>query len=206
MSHYFGSGAKTLRSVLNGPMKLRSYEFEGADELLDLPVGGDWTIRQGAAPKELLKALQRILRDELGQSIRFECQLVEKDVIVAGGKYTFKPLAAHGDKKKVLFFFENVPGDFAGSGSGTVGEMLSKLGDLSNRFIIDESEHPPGMKIAWNYQWGHRSKALRLLPVGSEEGLATLRKLLDNISKQTSLTFTPQRRKVPVWHVTRDAI
>jgi hypothetical protein len=36
---------------------------------------------------------------------------------------------------------------------------------------------------------------------GSEAGRALLKPVLDNVSKQTSLTFHQQRRKVRVWLV-----
>lgn len=90
-------GMHRLEDVLGFVLKFRRGEFDGPAKLLAMPVEGDWIIRQGVSKTDLLKPLETILANELKQPVHFTPREVEREVIVAKGRYQFHPL---GDVQK----------------------------------------------------------------------------------------------------------
>jgi WD40 repeat protein/beta-lactamase regulating signal transducer with metallopeptidase domain len=191
-------GTHQLRDVLGFVLKLRSGEFDGPAELLDRPVPGDWIVRPGASKTDLLNALEKILADELKMSIRFTQREVEREVIVAAGRYQFRPL---GDDPKERFVHlatgSLVSEDGGGGGSGSLKEMLDWLGDRVSRLVIDETGSS-NEGVQWR---DHLVRTMNQMAADTEAGRELLERLLENVSKQTSLRFHQERRKVSVWMV-----
>ena len=77
--------------------------------------------------------------------------------------------------------------------------MLDWLSDRVNRLIIDDTG-PPNEHIQWH---DHLMYQAEELGADSESGRA-VQTPLENVSKQTSLTFHQERRKVKVWFISRD--
>ncbi|HZW33235.1 MAG TPA: M56 family metallopeptidase [Isosphaeraceae bacterium] len=191
-------GTNRLQDVLGFVLKLRRGEFDGPAELLNRPVPGDWIVRQGASKDDLLKALETILADELKQPIHFTPREVEHEVIVAAGRYQFHPLGDLPKERAVHLGTESLPSeDGGGGGSGSLREMLDWLGDRVSRLVIDETDSSKET-VQWR---DHLARAMNEMASGTESGRALLQRLLENVSKQTSLTFHQERRKVRVWSV-----
>ncbi|MBI3462346.1 MAG: redoxin domain-containing protein, partial [Planctomycetes bacterium] len=150
-------GITHLSEVLSLAIRLKRYEFDGPPELLNLSADGEWVVHKGAARAELLKALEQILRAELAQPIHFELREVEREVIVARGRFESHPLA--GEKKNVVHLgTATTPSSEGGGDAGTLREMFEWLGD-------------------------------RIGP---------------NVSKQTALEFTRERRNVSIWLIAKE--
>ena len=189
----------TLDSVLQSVLELRSYQFEGAKDVLSIRAPGDWILRPEASETQRLQALQEILRREVGRDIRCELQQLEREVIVAKGTYELHrdPRARRAND---VYMYSDVfdANDGAGGGSGSWDKFLQTLGSRIGRRVLDETAGPKPGALAWAH---HRSSDLSRDPEGSARS-TKLDLLLANLSRQTSVTFTRERRTVPVWVIT----
>ncbi len=192
-----GMGITSLQQVLGFVLRFGSGELDGPAELLNTPIPGDWVVRQGAPKTDLLKALEKILTTELQKPIHFTARQVEREVIVAAGTYRFHPLGDLQKEQAVHLGTGSFPSDEGGGGSGSLRQMLDWLGDRVGRLVIDETEPYNGM-IEWR---DHLARTMNEIASGSESGRELLKRLLDNVSKQSSLTFRQERRKVTIWTV-----
>jgi WD40 repeat protein len=190
-----------LHDVLSSVLGFRRTEFDGPAELLAMPVPGDWIIREGAAKVELLQALEPILTVELKKPVHFTAREVEREVIVARGRYQFHPLSDLPNERVVHLGTESLPPRNGPGGRGSLKQMLSVMGDRINCTIIDESESPGGLMIEWT---DHLARQVKELSANTEDGRSLLHRLMENVSQQTSLTFHQEWRKVAVWSVTQD--
>jgi RNA polymerase sigma factor (sigma-70 family) len=197
------NGRMALRELLRLLIRLKSYEFQGPDDLLRETIAGDWIYRGGTAQSDLLAALGTILREELGLRVKIERREIEREVIVVRGRYQARPLLA-GDEGKVLHIFvEPAPpqSSFGGDSSGNLRKLLDRLGDQFGRRFNDESQTPGELKIEW------RDHLALLSPEQRQDlnaGGALLDRLLENLSKQTSLQFRRELHKESVWSLARD--
>jgi hypothetical protein len=195
----FAGGKLPLDHVLSHVLELQSYEFEGSKALLSIDVEGDYVVRPDAPVEQKLAALTRIVKEASGRLVSFQKREIERDVVVAKGKYAFKPPAAAPNERAVVMYV----GDYdrnsgGGGGSGDLPGFLKTLGTRVKVPVIDETEgsKPP------EFQWRHQSSAYleREQPGPAKD--RKLRVLLDNIENQTGLKFETARRMVPVWFVT----
>jgi len=192
----FGYEKLPLRVVLNNPLRLNSYDFEGPADILSLDMAGDWVVRADADMNDKLVALARLVKEEHGRTVRFEKRDVPREVLVAGGKWNFQPLKGTYNDKWVHLFTEKQDADEgAGGGSGELDKFLQMLGDRTGSRVVDEVQGERPKMITWGH---HRDSRLSNVPAGPER-LEKLMKLLGNVSKQTGLTLEPARRNVPVW-------
>jgi hypothetical protein len=195
----FTGGKVPLKHVLTFPLLMQSYEFEGPENLLSIDLIGDWVVRPQATREQKLAALSRVIKEASGRLVTFEKRDVERDVIVAKGRFAFKPLPEPAGGRSVVMYIDPFkPNDGGGGGSGDLARFLATLGTRVRNRVIDETDGP----LPANFQWEHQqSSYLSRDPAGPERD-AKLRALLDNVSKQTGLTFETARRKVPVWFLT----
>jgi len=193
-------GVNNLDLVLRHVLRLASFEYSGPAEILNLNVSGDWIIRDEASQKDKLNALETILKKDLGRSIRFEKRNVEREVIIAKGKFKFHPPSgAYTNNRVIVFSDKMAPHDRGGGGTGTMDKFLRQIGSLVGRYIINQAESSED-ELVYDHR---RSSYLRKLPEGPERS-TKLDMLLANLSKQTSLTFTKERRKVNVWFIAEE--
>jgi hypothetical protein len=104
----FVGGNNTLDSVLRNSLGINHDEFEGSVELLNLAVTGDWIVRKPSSAEDRLKALEEILKNEMGKDIHFVKRTVDREVIVAGGKFDFRPLSGTYNDKEFPFFSDTL--------------------------------------------------------------------------------------------------
>jgi WD40 repeat protein len=192
-----------LRELLRFLVRLKSYEYGGPADLLRREIAGDWIYRGGTSQRDLIAALGTILRNELGLLVKIEPREVEREVILVRGRYQARPLLA-GEEGKVLHVFaEAMPpqGGLGGDNSSNLRTLLDRVADRVGRRFLDESQTPGELKIAW-----HDYLVLTSAELGrdSEEGRVLLDRLLENLSKQTSLEFRREIRKESVWSLTGD--
>ena len=195
------SGACRLEDVLGSiVLDLRRSEFEGPADLLNLPVPGDWVIRPGPSKADGLLALEKILADELKTPIHFTPREVEREVIVAKGRYRFQAIGDVAGERAVHLATDalNTTGG-GGGGSGSLREMLDWIGDRTRRLVIGKTESS-NEGVQWHDHLMYQVEEIR---AESDSGRGLRRRLLENVSKQTSLTFREERRKVKVWFLAR---
>jgi hypothetical protein len=192
---------RTLSGVLNGVLHLKRFEYDGPDELLSIELPGDWIVRDEMPLEVKLGALEGLLETELGRKIRFERRPVNREVIVATGRFKFHPPVGTYENTSVHMYADEADPD-EGSGGGTddsLAEFLQTLGNRVKMPVIDRTE--PVGEIAIPYRH-HRSSA-----VDRESNLQKrahkLRLVLDHLTEQTELQFEVTTQPVEVWFVTQ---
>jgi hypothetical protein len=190
-------GERTVADVINMALGLRRDEFEGPERLLGMKLPGDWIVRSSVPREDALQALADILLHDEGRRIAFEKHRVEREVIVARGRFRFKPADGTYDRTSI-HVYEGGPdrGEGGGGASGTIGEFLKDLGNVALPLpVIDETRHDADARVEWRW---NRSGYLRGT---SEEADRTARidRVLANLSAQTGLRFDRERRPMEIW-------
>ena len=197
---------RSLAGVLNGVVRLRSYEYEGPRDLLRFEMPGDWIVRDDAPPEDKLRALETLMEAEFDRKVRFEKRQVEREVVIATGRFEFHPPVGTDENDSVHIYADRTDTD-GGSGGGSADSPaefleagLVQLGDRINIPVIDRTEPTRQMRIRYRC---HRSSA-----VGRERDpqarARQLRLLLDHLTEQTELKFDVESQSTSVWFVTEE--
>ena len=199
----FGNGNYPLGRVLGNDLIVDRDRFEGSEELMQIQVPGDWIVREGISVGEKLKALEKILADELGRNIRFVKRTVERQAIVATGRFKFRRLSTAKDDKWVHVFLGDLDPDEGGSGgtASSVSDFLGAFGDDLDIAMINQTESSGQIQIPYRNHLNRLSSSLGRMEDQTEKA-EKLTMILDNVSRQTNLQFQVTRRPVEVWHVT----
>jgi hypothetical protein len=75
--------------------------------------------------------------------------------------------------------------------------MLDWLGNRVSRLVIDETGSS-NESVQWR---NHLARSMNEMALDTDEGRELLKRLLEIVSKQTSLTLHQERRKLRVWFV-----
>jgi uncharacterized protein (TIGR03435 family) len=209
----FGDSADpgyTLTDVLDALLDIKSQQIEGPSELLKMRLAGDWVIREGADQEETIEQLQAILQNEFSLPVRLEFREVERNAYVARGEYELTPLPGQEGKGKLILTDETittdeiqifgtdlVPNSGAGGGTGEFEEFLGWLGRWIGTPIVSEVDKAPTKQLSWHLH--ERSPSTE--QSRSEDHDAIL--VLGNITLQTGLTFTLEKRPVRILFVER---
>lgn len=173
------------------------------DKFLGIRIPGDWIVRQGASKEHLLKVFEQIVREYTNQPIRFEKQQIEVNTIVVRGKFRFKPLSGTYNNRTIHVYSDELdPDSRGGGGSGSLDRFLTQWLSETNlkQCVVNLTDSSGDVKVSWGC---HMSSYLGKMDPGPERD-AKLDQLLANLSKQTSLTFTKELRKVDVWRIVQD--
>jgi len=196
--HAAFTGSSRLNPVLRYALRMSVYDFNLPKELDVCLPHGDWVVRDESSLQEQLRALEEIIYSESHKSIRFEKRTAEREVIVATGRYEFKPHPSGDYPNRV-----HVTWDGKLEGGGGKVDSLAKLFRHLERDIeikiVDETEPIENATIRYR-----QSSKLSRIPADPEHRSERLSALLDNLAKTTSLQFTVERRPAEVWLVTED--
>ena len=194
-----GLGGKTisLHDTLCYLFKFSPNEIEGPNSLMFLNVTGDWTIRDGTSRESLLAALEPILARITGHNIRFQKQTVERDAIVAHGTPRNNP-----DDFKIQVYSKDPNGDLVGGSNGDMKRFLESVADRVRVQFIDETSADAHSTQGNTFSWETH--------IDSESGRMGARRteltdqVLENISAQTGLSFTHEKRATEIWTITEN--
>ena len=178
---------------------MKSFEYDGPKELLEIELPGDWIIRDEVSQETKLRALEQLIVRELGRHIKFKKRTIERDVIVAVGHFKFRPPPETSENKTVHLYADE-HGHDEGGGGGTadsVNDFLLRLGSRVDMPVVDHTE-PSNIKIPYSH---HRSSYLKRIKDNAEKS-RKLDTLLINLTRQTELQFRIERQPVEVWFVT----
>lgn len=196
----FVEGA-SVREVLERIIGLSKFDYDIAEEILDIVFPGDWIIRTDAPSTQLLSSFSKVLCSYTKRPIYFQKRRVDRDVIVARGRFKFRPLSGTYDNSWIHVFSDRLDQDERGGGS--LGKSLDRF--LRQRLAVVHLDQQV-VNLAEStdkdkYNFGtHMSSYLKKVPPGPEKE-DKLSKLLDNLSHQTGLTFSRERRVVDIWYV-----
>jgi len=160
-------------------------------------------VRRGLPLEKQLRALEEILYAELNRSICFEKRTAEREVIVAKGRFEFKPLRSEDPNWLYLFLDENdrLGGPVVSLQPDSVSELLLRIANTRGVDIAIEDKTEPCEipKIRCRCSTSliiDMSKAReRNLPI-----------LFDNLAKQTGLQFKVERQPAEIWFVTETKV
>ncbi|HUT28816.1 MAG TPA: M56 family metallopeptidase [Sedimentisphaerales bacterium] len=206
-----GEGAKqdgpifeqvTLKDVLTAIVRLSKFEYECSEDLLSTNLNGDWIVRHGVPKRDKMEALHRIIRDQLQLPIRLQHRVEEKDIIVARGRFNFRPLSGTHDDSQIHVYGESL--NLEGRGFHDGGNLQSLLDTVAERIvgkpIVNLSE--PSEAGEYAYVWLFHRPSTFIDGLSPEQRSRKVRLILDNLSEHISLTFTEERRPVDVWDIT----
>jgi hypothetical protein len=178
-------GQHKLEGVLRSVLGLKRYEFSAPDDLLALPVEGDWVSRDGASMESQLAALEPVLRQATGRNIKFEQQPIEDDFIIVRGN------VAPEQRFKIDVFAEAKNPD--GGGNGDFPKFLEELGDRLNIGFASEVQLQDSTPLSWF--WHRDSDYSR----AGERRSERVSQILQNLQQQTGLRFDLARRPTRLW-------
>jgi RNA polymerase sigma factor (sigma-70 family) len=155
-------------------------------------IRADFVLRKGAAQERIIKQLGVVLRDDLKTPVKLRYREVEREVVVASG--TFQTVAPLGEAQGTpLLLYGKFPireGQWLKAEGGYSG-MLNQIGVLTSRQVINEVMDSGTEGMLW-YEYD---------PVFRLDTKDDLSALLDNVTKQTGLTFKQEKRRVKVLFV-----
>jgi hypothetical protein len=173
-------------------MKMDIYpsEIEGEPELLNTEIGGDWIVREGVPAEQLIRPLEAIVQRALRRRITLALRRVERDVVVARGRYQSSPLPGYSKDHVEIYGRKLSPN--GGGGSGDFAQFLKWVGEWIGRPIVNEVESPPTGTIGWRYNQSQPFTE-RMQLEDHDEIL-----VLQHLREQTGLTFAREKRPVRI--------
>ena len=188
----FGSQQTSLLEILNTTLGFWRYELEAPEELLNLNLPGDWTVREGAHRETLLAALEPILFQASGRRVHFEKRTEERAVIVARG--LAKRVA------KVQMYAEKPDGPGAANRNGGLQDILVAVGEQLNPPMVNEAQTEPPKDDSFEFDLIISSDSNFSKMGDRRTELTDL--VLKNLTAQTGLAFTREQRAVDIWVAT----
>jgi hypothetical protein len=189
------SAPGTVASALS-KAGIEGVDLDGLGGVYDMEVAGDWIVRADATREQVLADIERILHKATDGKIKVEKIKLEKDVIVARGKYAQKlitePAPPPREPKDVHLFVNTLDArEGAGGGVGTLDEFIKRVAQIAGMKVVNEAEPLKG-KVSWtnNYDANDAQKSSELREL-----------LLKHVSEQTSLQLSIERRTVDAWRV-----
>jgi len=194
----------TLEIALKRIIALPEFEYDDIPEsLVGIRIPGDWVVRNGAPKEQLLKASEKVLQDFTKRQIQFEKRQVERDVIVVRGKFRFESLTGTYDDNWIHVFSDKLdPDEGGGGGTCSLDSFLTqRLAETQlKQHVVNLTESSDDIRVKYGC---HTSAYLGKIALGPERD-AKLDRLLANLARQTSLTFTKELRKVNIWYIVQD--
>jgi RNA polymerase sigma factor (sigma-70 family) len=183
----------TVGLIIHDVLDVPTYKLDMPSADRARPVPGDWVFRQGASVSELFTDLSKLLNDELALPVHFEPCEGPRPVLVTRGPIALKPLDPAAKDQLIHLYLGKPPRRSNGMAIGDRRAFLRAVGEALGREIIDEEPTPtttPTTQTS-SYVWSNH------LPSTLTESQLT--EALTNLTTQTGLTFTPERRVVPYW-------
>jgi RNA polymerase sigma factor (sigma-70 family) len=187
-----------LGDVLKVVAKIWPQDTDIDRTLIATKVPGDFVVRQDTKPEDLLTALTASMPEVIGPAMVLRNEELEREVIVVRGtlKYT-EPLKEPELFPTVYLFSGAVKPRtaFNMSVGQTPNEMLQIVGETMGRPMVVEAELSGKAAAVAMHQLADLRRS-----IGVADG-KLVDDLLANLSKQTSLEFKRERRKVPTWRL-----
>jgi hypothetical protein len=188
----------TLLALLTQGAGIYPPEIEGKRELLETFVEGDFVTREGVPAERLIPLLEKILREECKLPLTLSVREQERQVVVARGRYKFRPVEPNG--KQIEIYGQTLIMDgTGGGGSGDFDALLRWVGVFTepNSRIINEVEEGPKGQVSWHFN------ARSPFSKEQREEDHDIALVFERLELQTGLTFKFEERKVRVVSVER---
>lgn len=179
-----------LENAQNLARVLRVWQFQGDPTLLEYHLPGDWVVRPGATPEQVLPVVADALSERLGFEVVFSHRREQNDVVVVSGQVRNGARAIHlrvpGEWLDAYTASQHIP--FHGSGDRKwIMDYLTNLTNL--HFLLD----PPPR------QWEPLEVDAKATTTDTQTPRQSEDELLRQLAEQTGLQFTRARRLVDIW-------
>lgn len=194
----YGGLSYCYPGTLMSRLRLDPVEWDGPMDVLRtrLLPPGDWIVREGLTLEQRIAALESVLGEVFNTSIHIEQRQVEREVVVARGRFKHIPLTPAHEHNTLYLYSDPDAGEnsLGGLREGTLASFLDRGIHIAGRLmplpIVDETESSD-MHIQWRYQTSWRALAIEEVD-----------RFLESISKQSSLQFEREQQPATVWFVT----
>lgn len=206
------NGGYSVAGILNALAGIKPQFLNGPDELLNKTLPGDWVVREDSDPRAIVQQLNRVFNEVFELNVQLEFRSVEQDVYVARGNYRLTPLQGENETEIVqladkristdhvhIFGKELVPDGGGGGGSGDFDELLKWLGRWIDVPVINDVRSHPKRQVTWRQH--SRSPFTEEMRQEDHDPEAVLR----NMTRQTQLQFTKERRPIEILFVVSKA-
>ncbi|MBN1360180.1 MAG: carboxypeptidase regulatory-like domain-containing protein [Sedimentisphaerales bacterium] len=195
-----GSFLPRMKHVVNWILQIPDYDISIPEEWqrVILP-RGDYVVRKETTTQERLRALERIIQAEMHRSIRFEKRVVERDTIVVTGRYAFTPWPGKDPTRLVICTDDSV--HMHEEEAKSLARLFERMADEIDVAIEDRAERTTTAKIQYLYDYNLLA-ATRTKPIDMEKELPAL---LNNLARQTGLTFKVEKQPREVWLAVEDS-
>jgi hypothetical protein len=192
-------GSVTIKEAFERIVGLSAFEYEILQDPTEVSIPGDWVVRKGSSKKQRLAAFERIVRDYTSRPLVFQETQVEREVVVARGTFRFQPLSGTYNSSWIHVYADRLdPDTRGGGGSGSLAQFLRYLGEVNlDQQVVDETQGDREVKVSYGWHVSGYIHQIR----DEKERAAKRRMVLDNVARQTALTFALERRTVRVWTV-----
>lgn len=194
-----GGGIPRLNTTLESVIGLGRNDYDIPPEVLNIDISGDWIVHKDTPQEDLLQALEPIIKDETGRDIDFVKQKVETKAIIARGTYRLAPLPDAKEKNCVHVYTDKLDTDSgAGGGRGTLSTFLRFVGNHRINMIILDNTESGDVELSWR---NHYSSDFGWLRDNEQLHNEKVDMLLNNLSRQTGLTFERETAPVEKWFI-----
>lgn len=186
-------GVGTLQVLISLLLDFQRHEMEGDEEMLNSRIRGDWIIREGVPDEKILVGMEKILRSQLRIPAKLSVKELDREVFVAKGDFQLKPI---GDSDRIEVFGKTLVSKGGGGGSGDLDNFLRGVSRFIRQRVVSGVTRPPEAQVQWHYnaRFPHRKYAHEDRDVTG---------VLNHLTDQTGLTFTPGVRRVRVLEIER---
>jgi hypothetical protein len=180
---------------------LRLCEIDGPRELLQDRglFQADFVVRNDAPRDQLAERVGAALRRDFGIPVKLSYREAEREVVVARGKYRYTPVPGLADPyplrpgdQIVRIYGRQAEWDKGSYANAGLQGVFDQLGVCIGRPVVGAVEGPAENARIWHFTPGVR---------GGLAGEAEI--VLRHMAEQTGLTFTAEKRRVPVLTVAK---
>jgi hypothetical protein len=171
-------------------------EIEGDPELLKTAITGDWVAREGVPAERMVDSLESILQRSLRLRVKLTFRLVDRDVVVARGRFRYMPSPGRS-RNEIDVYGKQLVKDAAVPSTGEFPTFLKRVGGFIGRPVLNEVEAPPREPISWFTHF--RSPFTERMK--REDHDETL--VLQHVHEQTGLTFTREMKPIRILFIVR---
>ncbi|MEX0727361.1 MAG: M56 family metallopeptidase [Planctomycetaceae bacterium] len=177
-----------LRSVLAHVCQIGPERIRGDRQLMQLDIEGDFLFRSDAPREEIVAALQPILITAVTSPIKLKLEETEEDVYVASGTFELNDIVKNRGNVVVIESKNTETGESIESGYSRKSDFngfLDFFATFADAPIVNEVKSLPNEKI--HFVAVRQTKDVTRFDLQSA---------LDDLSTQTGLTFTKEKRKI----------
>jgi RNA polymerase sigma factor (sigma-70 family) len=192
-----------LGDVLKVVAKIWPQDTDIDRTLIATKVPGDFVVRQDTNPEDLLLPLTASMPEVIGTAMVLRNEEMEREVIVVRGTLKYTEPLKEPEKFPTMYLFRGPVKPrtaFNMSVGQTPGEMLQIVGETVGRPMVVEAELSGKAGAVAMHQLADLRRS-----IGIADG-KMVDEILTNLSKQTSLEFKSERRKVPTWRLIKQEL